>query len=293
MAPTQFPPDVLLARMLLATVSMLPLRIAPPPRPPALLPEKVLLVTVAVSALLMPPPPFEPLPEAVLPEKGLLVTARRAGEPPSPLAPATPTLLTVLAEVTVRRRLAMAPPPPPGAVVTLSENVQLVTVAVPKLKMAPPKLRVLLPEKVQLVTVSVPPFWMAPPLLAPAAALAMVRFWTVNVMPTVTENTPTVPPPLMVITLPPSMVVSALMVFVLVTIIVAAPPQSKVTVPSKRPPPGRQAFSAVSVQLALVPVPTTHARADEVAANTAKTSKGRTSTSRVRTVVAFIACLPC
>src|SRR5216110_2775219 len=100
----------------------------------------------------------------------------------------------------------------------------------------------------------------------------------------------------MVITLPPSMVVSALMVFGddrLVTVIVAAPPQAKVTVPSKLPPPGRQAFNAASVQLALVPVPTTHASADEVAASTGKTSGARTSTNRVRTVVVFIACLRC
>ena len=53
-----------------------------------------------------------------------------------------------------------------------------------------------------------------------------------------------------------------LMVLVLVTAIVAAPPQSKVTVPSKLLPPGRHAFSADSAQLAAVPVPTTHARAD-------------------------------
>ncbi len=49
------------------------------------------------------------------------------------------------------------------------------------------------------------------------------------------------------------------MVLVLVTVIVAAPPQLKVTVPLKLPPPGRQASSADSVQLAPVPVPTTHA----------------------------------
>jgi hypothetical protein len=59
------------------------------------------------------------------------------------------------------------------------------------------------------------------------------------------------------------MVVSALMVLVLVTVIVAAPPQLKVTAPSKLPPPGRQASSADSLQLAPVPVPTTHARARE------------------------------
>src|SRR5438046_9277880 len=120
----------------------------------------------------------------------------------------------------------------------------------------------------------------------------MVRFWTANTGP-YTKNTPTVPPPLMVITLPPSIVVSALMVFWLVTVIVAAPPQAKVTVPSKLPPPGRQAFNATSVQLALVPVPTTHASADEVAANRAKTSSARTSTNRVRTVVVLIAYLRC
>src|SRR5437867_3689647 len=100
----------------------------------------------------------------------------------------------------------------------------------------------------------------------------------------------------MVMRLPPSMVVLALMVFGddrLVTVIVAAPPQAKVTVPSKLPPPGRQASNAASVQLALVPVPTTHAKADEVAPNIAKTSGARTSTSRVRTVGVFIACLRC
>src|SRR5438132_3108608 len=106
--------------------------------------------------------------------------------------------------------------------------------------------------------------------------------------PAFTENTPTVPPPLMVITPPPSMVVSALIVFGLVTVIVAAPPQLNVTVPSKLTPPGRQVSNAASVQLALVPVPTTHARADEVAANIARTSRAGTSTNRVRTVEGFI-----
>src|SRR5437867_4754177 len=100
----------------------------------------------------------------------------------------------------------------------------------------------------------------------------------------------------MVMRLPPSMVVLALMVFGddrLVTVIVAAPPQLKVTVPSKLPPPGRQALNAVSVQLALVPVPTPHASADEIAPSTAKTSGARTSTNRVRPVVVFIAHLRC
>src|SRR5438445_12090044 len=104
---------------------------------------------------------------------------------------------------------------------------------------------------------------MAPPPIA-LEPLAMVRFSTVNVTPKFTENTPTLPAPLMVITLPPSMVVSALMVFVLVTVIVAAPPQAKVTVPLKLLPAGRQASNAASVQLALVPVPTTHSKAGEV-----------------------------
>src|SRR5437867_10882112 len=161
--------------------------------------------------------------------------------------------------------------------------------------MAPPTVAALLPEKVLLVTVTVPPLlMMAPPPgeNRPLLPLAIVRFWTVNVTPEFTTNTPTVPPPLMVITLPPSMVVLALMVFVLVTVIVAAPPQAKVTVPSKLPPPGRQAFNAASVQLALVPVPTTHASADEVAATVAKTSSARISTNRVRTVVVFIALPP-
>src|SRR6266516_2176149 len=164
--------------------------------------------------------------------------------------------------------------------------------------MAPPILA-LLTEKVLLVTVNTPPLLlkMAPPHVPKAqgapTASAMVRFWTVNVTPEFTTNTPTIPPPLMVIRLPPSMVALALMVFVLVTVIVAAPPQANVTVPSKLPPPGRQAFNAASVQLALVPVPTTHAIADEVAASTPKTSSARTNTSGVRTVAVLIACLPC
>src|SRR5262249_39073898 len=74
-----------------------------------------------------------------------------------------------------------------------------------------------------------------------------------------------------------------------VTVIVAAPPQLKVTVPSKLPPPGRQASNAASVQLALVPVPTTHAKTDEIAADTARASRASTSTSGVQTVVVFIA----
>src|SRR2546425_5618172 len=157
----------------------------------------------------------------------------------------------------------MAPPPAPPALALLPEKVLLVTLAVPLLKMAPP--------------------------FVEAEPLAMVRFWTVNLTPEFTKNTPTALPPLMVITLPPSMVVSALMVFVLVTVIVAAPPQAKVTVP----PPGRQASNAASVQLALVPVPTTQAKADEVAPSTPKTSGARTSSSRRRRVVMFIACLRC
>src|SRR5437867_3680477 len=163
--------------------------------------------------------------------------------------------------------------------------------------MAPPTVAALLPEKVLLVTVTVPPLlMMAPPPgeNRPLLPLAIVRFWTVNVTPEFTTNTPTVPPPLMVITLPPSMVVSALMVFVLVTVIVAAPPQAKVTLPSKLAPPARQAsnpFNPASVQLALVPAPTMHAKADEVAAITTKTSSAGASTNRMRTVVVFIACL--
>src|SRR5439155_15821960 len=131
-------------------------------------------------------------------------------------------------------------------------------------RMAPPSLPpALLPEKVLLVTFSVPPLKMAPP--RPEDPLATARLSTVKVTHEFTKNTLTVLPPLMVITLPPSIVVSALMVLVLVTVILAAPPQLKVTVPSKLASPGRQVFSAASVQLALVPVPTTHAKADEVA----------------------------
>src|SRR5438445_3573209 len=209
-----------------------------PPKLLLLLPEKVESVTVSVPLLLfkMAPPLL-----ALLPEKVLLVTV------------AAPTMLK------------MAPPMlTPGGV--LPEKVLLVTVSVPALAMAPPLAKApgLLPEKVLLVTLSVPRLSMAPPLPV-ECPLAMVRFSTVNVTPEFTENTPTALPPLMVITLPPSMVVAALMVFVLVTVIVAAAPtQAKVTVPLKLLPPGRQACNAASVQLALVPVPTTHAKAGDV-----------------------------
>src|SRR5207244_637542 len=91
----------------------------------------------------------------------------------------------------------------------------------------------------------------------------------------------------MVIRLPPSIVVSALMVFWLVTVIVAAPPQLKVTVPLKLLPPGRQASNAASAQRALVPVPTTQAKADEVT-NGAKTSSAKTDRRRVPTIAVFI-----
>src|SRR5438445_21271 len=106
------------------------------------------------------------------------------------------------------------------------------------------------------------------------------------------QTPPPTSPPLLPVTLQSATVMSPL------TIVPppplpppAAPPQLKVTVPSKLPPRGRQASSAASVQLARVPAPTTHASACEVAPSTPKTSSARTSTNRVRTVVAFIACL--
>src|SRR5437016_6202215 len=135
-----------------------------------------------------------------------------------------------------------------------------------------------------------------PPLFSMALGVppAMVTLASARALPLFTANTPLMLPPLMVITPPPSMVVLApLNPFVLVTVIVAAPPQLKVTLPLKLAPPGRQASSATSVQLALVPVPTTHAKADEVAPSTPKTSSARTNTSGVRTVAVLIACLPC
>ena len=170
----------------------------------------------------------------------------------------------------------------------------LVTFVVPVEKIAPPALPTTetapLPEKVPLVTVSVPPLFS----MALGVPPAMVTLASARALPLFTANTPLMLPPLMVITPPPSMVVLApLRPFVLVTVIVAAPPQAKVTVPLKLPPPGRQASSATSVQLALVPVPTTHANADEVAPSTPKTSSARTNTSGVRTVAVLIACLPC
>src|SRR6266702_3733642 len=106
----QLPPEALLARMLLTTITVtgscnpreLSLQMAPPPG--ALLPEKVLLVTLSVPArLFMMAPPLKP---ALLPEKVLLVTL---SVPP----------------------LAMAPPSPKPGAVLLPEKVLLVTVAMP------------------------------------------------------------------------------------------------------------------------------------------------------------------
>src|SRR5881396_1973347 len=97
----QLPPEVLLARMLLAMTVVPKLAMAPPP-PGAELPEKVLLATVRVPPpwllLLMAPPPL-----ALLPEKVQLV---RVSVP----------------------SLKMAPPKSPGAL--LPEKVLLVTVTV-------------------------------------------------------------------------------------------------------------------------------------------------------------------
>src|SRR5437667_337868 len=106
----QLPPAVLLARMLLVTVSgpgsRLELKMAPPSPLRALLPEKVLLVTFVVpkSATRMAPPLA-----ALLPEKVLLVTFVVPFEKIAP--PEAPTTET-------------AP---------LPEKVQLVTVSVPPL----------------------------------------------------------------------------------------------------------------------------------------------------------------
>src|SRR5215472_7754790 len=116
----------------------------------------------------------------------------------------------------------------------------------------------------------------------------MVRFCTVNVTPEFTTKICTVVPPLIVIRPPPSIVVLALMVLVLATRIVAgALPQSNVTVPSKLPPPGRQAFRTVSLQVPF-PEPTTHARADEYGATHRRSGIARSRTSRTLLIVAFI-----
>src|SRR6266446_2957618 len=129
----QLPPAVLLARMLLVTVSgpgsRLELKMAPPSPLRALLPKKVLLVTLILPLLPMaPPPPGEELPEKV-------------------------QLVTVSGK---RLPLEIAPP-------LLPEKVLLVTFVVPIEKIAPPEAPTTetapLPEKVQLVTVSVPPLF--------------------------------------------------------------------------------------------------------------------------------------
>src|SRR5205809_634700 len=193
----QLPPAVLLARMLLVTVSgpgsRLELKMAPPSPLRALLPEKVLLVTVAV--------PFPSL---------------RMAPPPAKVVVGTCVVLEL--------DTLMLPP----LAALLPETVLLVTFVVPFEKIAPPEAptteTALLPEKVQLVTVSVPPLFS----MALGVPPAMVTLASARALPLFTANTPLMLPPLMVITPPPSMVVLApLNPFVLVTVIVAAPPQLK------------------------------------------------------------------
>src|SRR6266516_1882593 len=121
----QLPPEALLARMLLTTITVtgscnpreLSLQMA-------LSPEKVQLVTVSLLPLKMAPPS-----KALLPKKVLLVTVRV-------------------------RKWEMAPP----SNALLPKKVLLVTLSVPArlFKMAPPPKGALLPEKVLLVTLSVP-----------------------------------------------------------------------------------------------------------------------------------------
>src|SRR5262245_7375508 len=136
-AGPQFPPEVLLASMLLVTVRVPPLLKTAPPASVAPLPAKVLLVTVATPGLAtaMAPPAA-----ALLPVKVLLIAAR----------------------VSV---VKMAPPKATlqQALTRLPEKVLLVTVRMPVPEMAPPLVAVL-PEKVLLVTVRVPTWLrMAPP----------------------------------------------------------------------------------------------------------------------------------
>ena len=148
--------------------------------------------------------------------------------------------------------------------------------------MAPPEIAPLL-ENVPLMTVNVPLLRMAPPpLYAPALLpLAMVRLARVKAAPEFTTNTCVVPPPLSVMRLPPSMLVSTAMIFWLVTVIVTGlVPQLKVTLP----PPARAASNADSVQLPAVPVPTTASartgRGDHAAA-TSSTASVRATTARI------------
>src|SRR5438445_10103003 len=74
----QLPPEVLLVTMLLTTVTVPPL----PTAMAALLPEKVLLVTVRMSKLLMAPPMLALLPEEVLLVKVTVCAVMKMAPPP-------------------------------------------------------------------------------------------------------------------------------------------------------------------------------------------------------------------
>src|SRR5215470_352256 len=197
-----------------------------------------------------------------------------------PPAPSAVLLMNVqLMILAVPLKLAMAPPPRPSAAV-FPLKVVLVIETDPRwtLAIAPPWLAASLP-KVLLVTMSVPPSFRIPPPAPPGEMVlpsAMVRFSTVNVTPEFTENNMLIMlSPLMTIRPPPSMVVSMAMVFLVTMIACGSAPQLKVTLP----PPASAVSSALSVQLAGVPSPTTPAAKDSCTQNARQIGATTTATN--------------
>src|SRR6516162_4097553 len=148
----------LFARMVLLRLAEPEKLMMAPPGPPPL-PEKVLLVTVSVPVFSMPAP--EPMGSGfALPKKVLLMTVNA---PPFAMAPPSdfPTFPEkVLLVIFVVPSLAIAPrtplgPEPNGDMALFAENVLLVTVNSPLLRMPPPA-SASLPEKTLLATVNVP-----------------------------------------------------------------------------------------------------------------------------------------
>jgi hypothetical protein len=143
----------------------------------------VLLLIVTVPPFQMPPPSLsEPLLEPVLLEMVLLlmvIVPEKALKMPPPLPKEAELLETVLSLMVTVPPLKMPPP----LEEELLEMVLLLMVTVPEevLEMPPPLEEELL-EMALLLMVTVPKLRMPPPPKKPANPLAMMIFWSVNVL---------------------------------------------------------------------------------------------------------------
>src|SRR5262249_24340749 len=151
---------------------------------PLVLLARMLLLSVTLVALLNNTPP------PVLPLK-VLLTSENEAEPVSFTAPplkGTVLPLKVLLVMTVGWKLKTAPPAE-DEVLPLKVLVRTVSPATPLVEMAPPSPVAVLSTRAQFTTVSVP--WTRtapPPSTVVSRPLARVRSWRVTVRPAATLN---------------------------------------------------------------------------------------------------------